>query len=98
MARAFLATVLAATLATAPALSQEPDAKKTVEDVSKQMTDAFVKADTAAAQAILADDWRVVTSAGTVIDKAKLLAALKDGTLKYGGIDKSEVEVRLYGD
>jgi ketosteroid isomerase-like protein len=46
---------------------------------------------------MLADDWRVTTPDGTH-DKASTLAAMKDGTLKYLVMDKSKVEVRVYGD
>ena len=57
----------------------------------------MVKGDAAAVKDMLADDWRVTGPDGTH-DKAETLAAMKDGTLKYLVMDKSKVEVRVYGD
>jgi ketosteroid isomerase-like protein len=97
MIRALLAPVLVAAVVAGPAWGDEPDAKKAVGDFSKQMADTMVKGDAAALTAMLADDWRVTTPDGTH-DKASTLAAMKDGTLKYLVMDKSKVEVRVYGD
>jgi ketosteroid isomerase-like protein len=79
------------------ARGEEPDAKKAVGDFSKQISDTMVQGDAAALKDMLADDWRVTGKDGTH-DKASTLAAMKDGTLKYLVMDKSKVEVRVYGD
>ena len=97
MIRALLVPVLAVAVFAGPARGEEPDAKKAVGDFSKQVSDAMVKGDAAAVAAMLADDWRV-TGPGGSHDKAEVLAAMKDGTLKYLVMDKSKVEVRVYGD
>ena len=97
MIRALLVPVLVAAVVAGPARGDEPDAKKAVGDFSKQMTDTMVKGDAAALKAMLADDWRVTTPDGTH-DKAFVLAGIKAGTLKYLVMDKSKVEVRVYGD
>lgn len=97
MIRALLFPVLVAAVLAGPARGDEPDAKKAVGDFSKQITDTMVKGDTTAVTDMLADDWRVTTPDGTH-DKASTLAAMKDGTLKYLVMDKSKLEVRVYGD
>ena len=97
MIRALLVPVLLAVVVAGPARGDEPDAKKAVGDFSKQISDTMVKGDAAALTAMLADDWRVTTPDGTH-DKASVLAGIKAGTLKYLVMDKSKLEVRVYGD
>ena len=97
MIRALLVSVLVAAVVAGPVRGEDPDAKKAVGDFSKQISDTLVKGDTAELKTILADDWRVTTPAGTH-DKAFVLAAMKAGTLKYLVMDKSKLEVRVYGD
>src|SRR5579872_5208563 len=97
MIRVLLIPVLVAAMVAAPARGDEPDAKKEVGDFSKEIADTMVKGDAAAVTAMLADDWRVTGTEGTH-DKASTLAAMKDGTLKYLVMDKSKLEVRVYGD
>ena len=97
MIRALLVPVLVAAVAAGPARGDGPDAKKAVGDFSKQVADAMVKGDATAVKGMLADDWRVTGPGGTH-DKAETLAAMMDGTLKYLVMDKSKVEVRVYGD
>ncbi len=97
MIRSLLVSVLIAAAVAGPARGDEPDAKKAVGDFSKLVGDTMVKGDAAAVAAMLADDWRVTGSLGTH-DKAETLAAMKDGTLKYLVMDKSKLEVRVYGD
>ena len=98
MIRALLVPVLLAAVVAGPARGDEPDAKKAVGDFSKQITDTMVKGDAAALKTMLSDDWRVTTPDGGTHDKAETLAAMKAGTLKYLVMDKSKVEVRVYGD
>ena len=97
MIRALLVPVLVAAVVAGPARGDEPDAKKAVGDFSKRMTDTMVKGDAAALTAMLADDWRFTGPEGTH-DKASVLAGIKAGTLKYLVMDKSKLEVRVYGD
>ena len=97
MIRSLLVPVLVAAVVAGPVRGDEPDAKKAVGDFSRQVADTRVKGDAAAVAAMLADDWRVTGPGGTH-DKAETLAAMKDGTLKYLVMDKSKVEVRVYGD
>ncbi len=97
MIRALLVSVLIAAVVNGPARGDEPDAKKAVGDFSKQMSDTMIKGDVAAVKTMLSDDWRVTGMEGTH-DKAEVLAGMKAGTLKYLVMDKSKVEVRVYGD
>src|SRR4051812_9532705 len=97
MIRVLLIPVLIAAAGVGSARGDEPDAKKAGGDFSKQVSDTMVKGDAAALKDMLADDWRVTTPDGTH-DKAAVLAEMKAGTLKYLVMDKSKVEVRVYGD
>ena len=97
MIRLLLIPVLVAAVVAGPARGDDTDAKKAVADFSKLVSDTMVKGDAAAVKDMLADDWRVTGPDGTH-DKAETLAAMKDGTLKYLVMDKSKVEVRVYGD
>ena len=75
-----------------------PMPRKEVAKLSKQMTDALVKGDMAFADGVTADDWMIIVDNGIVGDKAQRLKDVKDGTLKYEALDKSEMKVRVYGD
>ena len=97
MIRALLVPVIVAAVVAGPARGDEPDARKAAGDFSKQITDTMVRGDVAALKTMLADDWRVTTPDGTH-DKAETLAGIEAGTLKYLVMDKSKVEVRIYGD
>ncbi len=98
MRRTLLAAALLA--ATVPALGQATDdhAEKDVTKLSKQITDALVKGDTTFLDGVMADDWMLIGSDGDIVDKEKQLRDIKDGTLKFDAMDKSEMKVRVYGD
>ena len=87
--------------AVAPTLGRAADADadaKEVAKLSKQMTDALVKGDMAFVDGVMADDWMIIVGNGSVGDKSQLLKDVKDGTLKYEALDKSEMKVRVYGE
>jgi ketosteroid isomerase-like protein len=57
-----------------------------------------LKGDTSFLDGVLADDFVVINPAGEVETRAEFLKALKDGTLHFDAIERSEVKVRTYGD
>jgi ketosteroid isomerase-like protein len=96
-----LTLLVAALLAVmAPTLGRaaDADAEEEVAKLSKQMTDAFVKGDMAFMAGVMADDWMIIVGNGSVGDKSQLLKDVKDGTLKYEALDKSDMKVRVYGE
>ena len=62
------------------------------------MTDALVKGDMAFADGVTADDWMIIVGNGGVGDKSQRSKDVKDGTLKYEALDKSDMKVRVYGE
>ena len=93
-----LVAALLAVMAPTLGRAADADAEKEVAKLSKQMTDAFVKGDMAFADGVTADDWMIIVGNGSVGDKSQLLKNVKDGTLKYEVLDKSEMKVRVYGE
>jgi ketosteroid isomerase-like protein len=47
---------------------------------------------------ILADDWIVVDSDGSMIDKARFLGVIKSGVLSHESMESTDLRVRLYGN
>ena len=90
-----VATILSVT---APAMGQATDAEREIARLSQQVYEAYVKADTSFLDGALADDWMGISPSGDTRDKALHLKELKDGTVKFEAIDRSDVKVRGYGD
>jgi ketosteroid isomerase-like protein len=78
--------------------ADDADVKKEITRLSQQVIDASIKGDTAALDALMADDYTVINPSGEVEDKAGHLKALKDGSLVFNSIQPSEINVRVYGD
>jgi ketosteroid isomerase-like protein len=98
MRRTLTAAALLALLAPTLGRAADADTEKEIARLSRQAIDARLKADTAALDAILADDYVGISPSGEVATKAEGLRALKDGTLHFDSIEPSEVKVRVYGD
>jgi ketosteroid isomerase-like protein len=64
-----------------------------------QWNEARARADIAALDRILVDDWTVTHANGTTDTKAKYLADLRSGARKFSGaVAVSDFVVRVYGD
>ena len=98
MNRTLLAAALLALMVPATGRADDSDAKKEIARLSQQGIDASIKGDTAALDALMADDYTVINPSGMVEDKAGHLKALKDGSLVFSSIQPSEIKVRVYGD
>lgn len=98
MTRTLLAAALLALMVPATGRADDSDAKKEIAQLSQQAIDASIKGDTAALDALMADDFTVINPLGEVADKAGHLKVLKDGSLALDSIQPSEVRVRVYGD
>lgn len=59
---------------------------------------AAVKADAAASDRIVADDWVGITSTGQTQTKAEIMNELKSGTYKATSMNVDNIKVRVLGD
>ncbi len=98
MRRALWTVALLAALAPVVGRAGDTDTQKKITQLSQQIIDASIKADTAALDGLLADDCVIINPFGEVYTKAEHLKLLKDGSLHFESIKRSEVKVRVYGD
>jgi ketosteroid isomerase-like protein len=98
MRRILLIATLLSVAAPAVGRADDAEAAKELARLSQRIDEAYVKADTAFLDDLLANDWMHIGSDGRVKDKAVLLKALKERSTKYTAMDASEVKVRVYGD
>jgi uncharacterized protein (TIGR02246 family) len=93
MPKAFLYFLLFATIAQAPA-STEQD----IDMADEQLRQAFLSADGPALNRLLADNWKVVHVNGREQSKSQFIESLQSGRAKFLSIEMKEREVRRYGD
>lgn len=74
-----------------------PDAERAVRDADAARIKAFVAADIAALQTLLADDLTYTHSNGKLDGKTQVIEALQSGVTKYRSFVPSDVQVRVYG-
>ncbi len=91
-----LAPLFAIAMLCAPASAQS------VEDQIKKMeidrAAAVVKGDVATLDKETADDYTLITAAGQMSDKAKMLSGFKSGASKLSVDTVSDMKVHVYGD
>jgi ketosteroid isomerase-like protein len=84
-------------LAALPASASE--SKPEILQLEEKFVAAVVSNDAAAVDAIVADDWKLVTSDGSVVDRATIIGWLKAGRLHFDSYKTSkDIDVRTYGD
>ncbi|HKP87786.1 MAG TPA: nuclear transport factor 2 family protein [Blastocatellia bacterium] len=71
--------------------------EQTIRQLVREWLDALVKNDLAALDRIIADDYVITTSDGSVLNKAQDLAPLKAG-LKFESATTEDLKVRIYAD
>ena len=71
------------------------DQIKALLDQSRQ---AALKGDSSYLEQNASDDYVRVTGDGKLLTKSEMIAAFKNGDVKYQSIDTSDVKVRLHGD
>ena len=82
-------------LAAAPSGSVEQE----IRAAEKLWNESRVRADVAALDRLLADDWTVTHGDGTINTKTEYLADLKSGARKFfGDVKQDDFAVRVYGD
>jgi uncharacterized protein (TIGR02246 family) len=94
MPRAFLHFLLlvAGAQAAAATIEQEIDA------ADEQLRQAFLHADAASLDHLLADNWKVVHVNGRQQNKAQFIESLQSGRAKFLSIQIDERELRVFGD
>jgi ketosteroid isomerase-like protein len=98
MTRMLLTTALLLVATPWATRAADEEAEKAVATLSKKMTDALVKGDIAVLDGIMADDWIIIDPVGKVVTKAESLGDIKDRSVAFHAMDKSELKPRLYGD
>jgi len=86
--------LLAAPLASA----QGGNVEQTIKALTEQWRQALLKADVATYDALTADDFITIGTAGRSFTKAEIVELLKSGKLKYDAYDYSDIKLRVYGD
>ena len=91
--------VLAFVVAASPlALGQGGSVEQSIKALTEQPRQAFLKADAATLDKLLADDYIWIDSVGATRTKADALEGFKSGKLKYEAVEYSDMKVRVYGD
>jgi ketosteroid isomerase-like protein len=100
MNRSFLTMLLLATAMTIPAFAAPADDAKAVADLDTRYQKAVKDNDVATMDAILLDDFILVTGNGTVYTKADLLKSARDKQIAWEQQDEETgtQKVRLWGD
>ena len=74
-------------------------AEQEIRALEKRWNDSRVRADVAALDTLLADEWTVTHGDGTIDTKAQYLADLRSGDRKFfGDVKQDEFTVRVHGD
>lgn len=66
--------------------------------IEKDWAEAFETNDAAAVGRFMADDWSIIGSDGSVLDRAAFLAFIKSGSLTHSSMELEDASVRVYGD
>jgi ketosteroid isomerase-like protein len=69
-----------------------------VRQMLNELSAAVGRNDIGALDRIYADSFTFVSDSGVLMTKARRLAAMKSGELKYASVSFDDVNVRLYGD
>jgi ketosteroid isomerase-like protein len=76
---------------------QKHEHKREIDQLEDAWRNAILKANTAAMDALLADDYMGITASGTLQSKEQMLVNLRSGTLHFTSIEFSDRKVRFYG-
>lgn len=94
---AFAAFALLNVLSCRPAVDAEGEADL-IRQAEQRRVRALVDADMEAARALHADDFELITPAGTVLTRDEYLQSVATGESDYRLWEPEAIEVRVYGD
>jgi ketosteroid isomerase-like protein len=77
--------------------SQKHESRHEIDQLEEAWRKAVLKADVAAIDALLADDYMAITPIGTLQTKEQTLASLRSGATRFVNIEFSDRKVRFYG-
>jgi len=77
--------------------TQKQESRHEIDQLEVAWRDAVLKANIAAMDALLADDYMAITANGTLQTKEQALANLRTGRTHFTALDLSERKVRFYG-
>jgi ketosteroid isomerase-like protein len=77
--------------------SQKHESHHEIDQLEEAWRDAVLKSNTAAMDALLADDYMAISASGTLQTKAETLANLRSGRVHFMTLNVSDRKVRFYG-
>jgi ketosteroid isomerase-like protein len=77
--------------------AQRHESRHEIDQLEEAWRTAVLKANTAAMDSLLADDYMAITPIGTLQSKEQTLASLRSGSTHFTAIEFSDRKVRFYG-
>lgn len=76
---------------------QKHESRHEIDQLEHVWRNAILSGNTAAMEALLADDYMAITPSGTLQTKDQALGSLRSGRMHFTSLDISERKVRFYG-
>jgi ketosteroid isomerase-like protein len=100
--RVALALLLTLAVSSAPLFAgmghaERHESRREIDQLEDAWRNAILKANTAAMNTLLADDYMAITPNGTLQTKEQALASLRTGKVHFISLDISDRKVRFYG-
>lgn len=73
------------------------ESRHEIDQLEEMWRNAVLKANTAAMDSLLADDYLAITSNGTLQTKEQALALMRSGQIRFTSLELSDRKVRFYG-
>jgi ketosteroid isomerase-like protein len=77
--------------------AQKHESRREIDQLEEMWRNAVLKANTAALDSLLADDYLAITPNGTLQTKEQTLAAMRAGLVHFTSLEFSDRKVRFYG-
>jgi len=74
------------------------DTTRELMKIEKDWAKAFETNDAAAVGKYVAEDWSIIGSDGSIVDRATFLGFIKSGSLTHSKMQLDDASVRVYGD
>lgn len=96
----FAVVVMLAAASLLPAMprAEKHEIRHQIEQLEETWRTAVLQGNTAAMDALLAEDYMAITPTGILQSKEQSLASLKAGTVHFKSIELSDRKIRLYGE
>ena len=75
----------------------EHESRREIDQLEEAWRNAVLKGNTAAMDALLADDYMSITASGMLQSKEQTLASMRGGAVHFSSIEISDRKVRFYG-